>query len=372
MGVPDVVHFIHALNDRAIADVATRLAEQMRHQGLGVAIVASAVMPEAPRASDIEVIDLGGSGRRTVFRMPALASALRKLRPATIFAHAEGPARAALVATRGMRARPRLVGIVHNHYSSYPWKAPRVRRFLDSVAFRSLDCVVGVSPGVASDLRRTFPAAADRVRMVPEPLTRWDALAELAAEPIDQPWLDQRRPTLVTVGHVHPRKDHETLVRAIAELRTRGEVVPRVAIIGSDGDAYAGHVRRLIDELGLQDDIALLGAIPNPLPYVAAADAFVLSSRNEGLGIVLLEAMGLGTPIISTDAPSGPRWVLEDGRCGVMTPVGDPPALADAITRLLADEPMRRQLVQAGRERAREFTPASVAGQYLELAESLR
>jgi glycosyltransferase involved in cell wall biosynthesis len=370
--VTEIVHFLHALNDRTIADIACCLADEMHAAGRQTVVVASSVTPGARRPRSVEVIDLGGAGRRTLPTTRELARTLRHLDPSTVFAHAEGPARAALAVTKALRIRAELIGIVHNHHSSYEWSHARLRRVVDRLLLPRLDALVGVSPGVADDLRETFPAAADRVHMVPSPLTRWKVLPQLAAEPFEHPWFDGARPVLVTVGHVHARNDHETLVRAIAVLRDRGADVPRVAIIGSDGTEHAARVRALIESLGLDDDIALLGALDNPMPHVAAADGFVLSSRNEGLGIVLLEAMGLGTPIVSTDAPSGPRWVLEDGRAGLLAPVGDPPALAAAIQELLTDAATRERLTAAGRRRAGEFTPTRVARDYLDLADSLR
>lgn len=368
----EIVHFLHALNDRTIADVVCRLAEEMQRAGRPTVVVAATSSPDGHRPEGVEVIDLGGSGRRTLPTMRALARALRQTAPATIFAHAQGPARTALLVTRTSRPRPTLVGVVHNHHSSYEWSHPRVRRVVDRLLLPRLDALVGVSPGVAEDLLATFPAAAGRVHMIPPPLTRWASLSRLSAEPLQHPWFDGTRPVLVTVGHMHPRKDHATLVRAVAELRDRGGDAPRLAIIGSDSGQHADAIRALIIQLRLEDDVALLGVQANPMPYVAAADAFVLSSRNEGLPVVLLEAMGVGTPIVSTDAPSGPRWGLEDGRAGLLTPVGDPAALATAIQQVLADQALRERLVDAGRTRARRFSPGDIAQQHLELAEQLR
>ncbi|HUG86502.1 MAG TPA: glycosyltransferase, partial [Euzebya sp.] len=119
-------------------------------------------------------------------------------------------------------------------------------------------------------------------------------------------------------------------------------------------------------------DIALVGERTNPLPYVAAADLFVLTSRNEGLPVALLEAMGLGTPIVSTDALSGPRYALQDGRGGLITPVGDAAALASAIDRMLGDPTLSGRLAAISRKRADDFSPAHVATQYLDLADALQ
>lgn len=360
----EVVHLLHALNDRTIAAIVGCLAEQMRELGTSTAVIASCVRSGAARPEGVEVVDLGGSGRHTLPTVRALRRELGRLRPRVVFAPA-------VVAARGMASRPRLVGVVHNHYSTYPWAAPAVRRLIDRILLGRLDAVVGVSPGVATDLQATFPRMASRVHVVPEPLTRWGSMDNLAAETVTHPWFRGGHPVVVAVGHVHPRKDHETLVHALAHMRAAGGVVPRLAILGSDEGDHAARVRRLVRSLDLEDHVRLLGSVANPVPYVAAANALVLSSRNEGLGIVLLEAMAVGTPVVSTDAPSGPRWVLQDGRAGILTPVGDPAALGDAITRVLGDETLREQLVGAGHSRVASFTPQAVARDYLHLAAAL-
>ncbi|CAN5413788.1 N/A [soil metagenome] len=367
----DVVHFVHNLNDRTIAAVARCLVRETQEQGRSVVLVAGSVAAGADHPEGVQVIDLGGSGRKTLPTLRALSRVLRRMAPQVVFAHAEGPARAAVLATRSMRNRPVVVGVVHNHHSSYPWSYPRIRRVVDGQLLPRLDALVGVSPGVATDLATTFPALADRVHMIPAPLTRWAELEDLAAESLYHPWFDDARPVVVTVGHVHPRKDHETLLRAVVSLRAWGREV-LVMIVGSADGEHAAGIRRLVVQLGLQDHVALMGAITNPMPHIAAADVFVLSSRNEGLGIVLLEAMGVGTPIVSTDAPAGPRWVLQDGRAGLLTPVGDAEALATGIERVLGDAALRDRLTTVGRDRAEAFSPARITGQHLALAERLR
>lgn len=373
MGRGTVVHLLHALNDRAIADVVCTVSEQQRRAGEDVVVVASHVAPGARAPDGVPLVDLGGRGRKTLPTVFRLVGALRELEPVLVVAHGEGPARAAVLAARlARRARPRVVTVAHNHYSTYPWTLPRLRRAADAVTFRGADVVAGVSPGVAEDLCATFPAVAQRVAVLPAPLTRWDRLDELARGPVDHPWFDGERPVVVSVGHVHRRKDHATLVRAIGQLcRERGTAAPRLVIVGSTEHQPARELDALISELGLTGEVELVGERANPLPLLAKATAFALTSRNEGMGIVLLEAMALGVPLVSTDAPTGPRWLLEGGRSGLLTPVGDPAAVAEAIGRLLDDAALREALIARGRERVTAFSPAAVAEAYGALFDDL-
>jgi glycosyltransferase involved in cell wall biosynthesis len=88
-------------------------------------------------------------------------------------------------------------------------------------------------------------------------------------------------------------------------------------------------------ELGLQESVSLLGNVSNPYVFMAKSAVFVLSSRYEGLPTVLVEAMACGCPVVSTDCPSGPSEILNDGEYGHLTPPGDPDALAAAILDVL-------------------------------------
>ena len=89
--------------------------------------------------------------------------------------------------------------------------------------------------------------------------------------------------------------------------------------------------------LGVGDDVALPGYMPNPYPYMARARVFALTSAWEGFGNVLVEAMACGCPVVATDCPTGPAEILDGGRFGPLVPVGDAPALAAAIASVLAN-----------------------------------
>jgi glycosyltransferase involved in cell wall biosynthesis len=369
-----VLHVLHALNGRTIAEVVTVLAEQMARRGIEVTVAATVRTADAgaPPAG-VRVVDLGGSPDRTVTALPALRQLLTRSRPAAVFAHGNGPTRATILAARSLRRRPRVIGIEHNHYSSYPWNLRRVRDGVNRLVLPRADVIAGVSGGVVDDLAATFPALEGKLTVLPPPLTRYDQLDALAAAPVDHPWFADEMPIVVTVGHVHPRKDHRTLVRAMARVRdVAGPSAARLAIIGADQSAEAGHVRALIDELDLAGSVELLGARTDPLAFVARSTVFALSSRNEGMPVSILEAMALGRPIVSTDCPSGPAWILEDGAHGLLAPVGDATALGDALVRMLTDEQLRERCGRWGRARAADFSPAAITERYLELAEAPR
>jgi glycosyltransferase involved in cell wall biosynthesis len=373
---PRVVHLVYALNRRTLAAVATVLAAEKQELGCEVTVLAVKGKVEAGLAREGAVppgvhAELVGqdSTWRTSGAVPAVRAAFRRLEPDVVFAHGNGPIRAAVLATVGWAGRPRVVGIEHNHYSSYAWDMPRTRKLVNRLLLPRADAIAGVSGGVVDDLELTFPALAGHVELLPPPLTRYADIARLAAEPADHPWFDDDVPVVTTVGHVHPRKDHRTLVRAMARLRDNaGPRAARLVIIGSAGGSEAAAVRALVDELDLTSQVALLGEQSNPLRFVARSTVFALSSRNEGMPVSILEALALGIPVVSTDCPSGPRWILEDGEKGLLVPVGDHLALADAILRMLGDADLRHRLSAWGPARAADFSPATIARRYLATA----
>ena len=132
-------------------------------------------------------------------------------------------------------------------------------------------------------------------------------------------------------------------------------------IIGEGEERQA--IEKIIDASPYSDDICLMGKIANPFPYMAKADVFVLSSEWEGFGNVLVEALACGATVVSTDCHSGPGEILEDDKYGLLVPVGNPAALAEAIERsLLHPFPAEQSIA-----RARDFSVEKAVAQYIKV-----
>jgi glycosyltransferase involved in cell wall biosynthesis len=150
----------------------------------------------------------------------------------------------------------------------------------------------------------------------------------LAGQRPDHPWVSPGQPPVILgVGRLVPAKDFATLIRAFAEVRRRRAA--RLVILGEGPERPA--LTALAAELGLTDDVSLPGFKANALAYMAGSAVFVLSSAWEGLPTVLIEALAAGARVVSTDCPSGPREILQEGRLGALVPVGNATALAGAI-----------------------------------------
>ena len=221
------------------------------------------------------------------------------------------------------------------------------------------DAVVGVSRGVTTEFAKIPGLAGERVHTVYNPiLTRY--IARKSREPVDHRWLDGSDvPVVLAIGKLIARKGFSTLLHAFARLLARR---PARMIVLGEGRLRPSLVA-LADRLGAAPYVDFPGFAENPYAFLAKADLFVLSSRNEALPTVLIEAMVCGCPVVSTDCEFGPREILEDGRHGPLVPVGDPEALAAAMLSVLDRPPHREAL----RDRAGFFEAARAVDRYEEL-----
>lgn len=173
-------------------------------------------------------------------------------------------------------------------------------------------------------------------------------------------------PLVLAVGRLVGYKGFEYLVRAMRD------VPAHLVIVGEGPDR--GLLEEEIARGGVGDRVSLVGSVPDLAPWMHAADVFALPSvmRSEAFGLVQVEAMVCGKPVVNTALDSGVPYVSLDGESGLTVPPRDPAALAAAIRRLLADPALRERFGQAGRERAaRLFGVPAMARETLRLYETL-
>ncbi len=167
---------------------------------------------------------------------------------------------------------------------------------------------------------------------------------------------------VVNVGRLCDQKDQVTLLQAFALLIR--EIDAHLWLVG-EGPARA-QLKALTASLGLSERVQLMGWLPDPFPVLAKADLFVLSSRFEGFGNVLVEALACGVPCVSTDCPSGPSEILCGGEFGRLVPTQDPQALAQAMAATLKlSKPEREAQIDRGLNRAHDFDISVVGRTYL-------
>jgi glycosyltransferase involved in cell wall biosynthesis len=160
----------------------------------------------------------------------------------------------------------------------------------------------------------------------------------------------------VAVGALVGHKDHATLVDAAAALRTTR---PELHWVIAGEGPLRGALTARIAARALGDRVHLPGQVPDALRLIAAADVFVMSSREEGLGTSVLDAMALDVPVAATAAGGIPEML--DRGAGLLSPPGDVPALAASVGRILDDPALRASLIRRAQDRVEEFSATAMA-----------
>ena len=314
---------------------------------------------EEARAS-FSVVDLATPRARS---LPlALARYLRQRRPDALLAAMWPLTAIAPLALRLSGHRCKVLvsehGILSAQYRDWGRFHRLFLRLSTSVGYRSVDYRIGVSAGVAADMAALSGIRKDSFEVVYNPVPPRAVPEEAALDSADRLWSGPRSARILTVGTMKPVKNHPLLLRAFA-LLDRPDA--RLMFVGNGDERKA--LLSLAHDLGVADRVIFAGFHPDPTPFYKTADLFVLSSHYEGFGNVIVEALACGTAVVSTDCPSGPAEILENGRFGQLTPVDD----AEALSRAIADALEQPHDRNALKRRAADFAPQIAARKYLDL-----
>jgi glycosyltransferase involved in cell wall biosynthesis len=292
-----------------------------------------------------------------------LSAYLKRVRPDALLAAKNRANQVAIVARRLSKPPTRLAVRMGTHTSAAIAGQGRLKKALWNLPIRLFypmaDEIVAVSKGVKSDLLQITGLPPEKISVIANPVVS-HRLYALAAAPSPHPWFDDKTiPVILGVGRLTRQKDFATLVRAFA--RVKAIRACRLIILGDGKDRE--KLASLTRELAVDRDVQMPGFTANPYAYLNRAALFVLSSIWEGSPNVLTEALALGTPVVATDCPSGPREILNDGTIGRLVPVGDPEALAAAMLATLSAPPQAALLKGA----VREYTVAVSSRRYRDL-----
>lgn len=342
--------------------MALLLAAQQAAEGHVVSVVSLEQPPHGPLFPEFA---RAGVEVRTVPKRPGfdptlpprLLGVFRELRPDVVHTHNPPPQIYAIAPARLAGAR-----VVHTKHGPHPDAPHRLwlRRAGSALAAR----FVAVSPMTADFAREIRECPEDRLRVVqngtdldrfrPDPEARAALRAELGVA--DDAVL------LGTVGRMAPVKNHALLVRAAAPL-----LGPRLHLAIAGGGPEAPRTRALVEELGVAAFVHLVGEIREVPRFLAALDAFVLSSDVEGLPLSVTEAMGVALPVVSTAVGGVPKVVVA-GETGLLVPSRDEAALREALRAIASDGATRARMGQRARELALELYSAErMAREYMAL-----
>jgi glycosyltransferase involved in cell wall biosynthesis len=325
-----VAFFMPSFRGGGAERVMITLAQGLAARGVAAdMLVAQREGPNLPsQVAGIRIVDL--KAYRVLAALKLLAAYLRREPPDAMLSALPHANVVAVWARALARAPTRLVVSEHTIPSLSARNAETLRARLLPLfmrrAYPKADAIVAVSDGVARDLSALVGVPRERITRIYNPVVTPE-LVRKALEPLEHDWFRAGEPPVVLgAGRLVPAKDYECLLRAFAAVRARRPV--RLMILGEGGER--ARLERLAGTLRVAADVALPGFVDNPYRYMSRAAVFVLSSRWEGFGNVLVEAMACGAPVVSTDC-YGPREILEDGRHGLLVAVGDAASLARAI-----------------------------------------
>lgn len=231
---------------------------------------------------------------------------------------------------------------------------------LMKLAYYRADNIIANSYDTKSDIVKNLIVSEEKIALIRNPVlvSGYEALKE---ENIHEEWFSQKEIKVVlSVGRLHPQKNFPFLISAFKEVCNKRTNI-RLIIVG-EGEEES-RLLKLIKKEGIADVVKLVSFKANIYPYYQGADVFALSSSWEGFGNVLVEALSVGLPIVSTDCPGGPKMILKDTQYGRLIALGDKDSYVNALLNAL-DNTEKRMSSMAY---ARTFTVESVAKDYLKV-----
>jgi len=220
--------------------------------------------------------------------------------------------------------------------------------WLRRLAYRRADALVTMTHGAV----RFFDPVPGRIDQV---------IPNHASLPREPASYDQAGTRLVAVGRLVDQKGFDLLLQAFARIADR---FPSWELVIWGEGPLREELEQLRHDLGLDDRVAMPGITSEPGAWVSGADLFVLSSRFEGWGLVVGEAMAAGIPVVSFDCPWGPGEMIEHGRSGLLVPDQNVAALAATLAQAMVDSPLRQRLGETGREAMKRHAPERILAQW--------
>jgi glycosyltransferase involved in cell wall biosynthesis len=287
-------------------------------------------------SSKVNCVDL--NCEHTLPLVFALARYLKQVQPDALISTLHYANEAAILAKKISRVNTRVfLREANTPTAEARFQREQFKRRITPLLIRYLypwaDGIIGVSQGVSDDIAEIIGLPYEKIHTIYNPAIT-PQLFERAKESVDHPWLAAGEPPVILgVGKLQRQKDFSTLIHAFAKVKENRPA--RLIILGWGPER--SDLESLVRELELEEYVSFPDYVKNPYAYMARAAVFVLSSLWEGLPNVLIEALAVGVPVVSTNCRSGPEEILDRGKYGLLTPIQDSQALASAILRTLSE-----------------------------------
>lgn len=385
MNQTSIAIFVWGLEAKAIANNAAAMAQGFKD--LGIEQVWLVYLFKGPGKnvtipSGVKLIPLGV--KRSFLAPLFLAQFLRKEKPDVLISMPTVVNIPAIIGwlLSGSKSNSRgssSTKLILSEHSTMSYKAyveykrdlrMRLMPWLARIFYPLADGLRANSKEVLDDLLNNIqiPIQSDSATTITNPVNI-KAIAKCGEVKPNHPWLiNKDKPVILSVARLAKQKNFPLLIRALAMVREKLDA--RLIIVGDGSERES--LANLISQLGLEEFVSLAGFSNNPWSYMAKADVFALASEEEPFGLVLVEAMACGLPIVATDALSGgPRTILEAGQHGLLVANHDTSAFADSLLQVLTDANLRNRLIAAGKERCQTYRPKIIAQEWLSFIDNL-
>lgn len=335
-----------------------RFSQELSNAGHKIHLVGT-VIPDSTRERAPENLRLICLGSKSTYSavMP-LVDYLKKERPSYLLPSGAPLHVASAVAKNISGFDGGILTLTHTEMTDYLLERSLLNRTYLKFMLRrfrnTADGHLASSRGAADNLAKVLGLPKDRIGVLYNPAVD-DTLIARSHEAVDHPWLQSRStPLIVCAARLVVSKGIDVLIDAMRFVTAERKV--RLILLGSG--PLEASLKQRASGVGLADMIDFRGHVDNPYAYMRQADLFVLPTNYEGFANVIAEALACGCPVVSTDAPSGPREILADGNFGTLVPRRNPAALASAICASLDSSHDKARLVERGmRFHAKRVTP---------------
>jgi glycosyltransferase involved in cell wall biosynthesis len=323
-----------------------------------------------PNEVEVEILDIH-AGRNIlalaigfVRKISRLSSLIEKIGPDMVFSLLSSTNVTVILAKLVSRIHCGVIVSEHTHPSInleneiYGGITKKFMRYV----YPKADTIIAVSEGIKQDLIKNFNLPDNKIAVIYNPVDLKEVRMR-SQETVDHAWFHDDIPVIVSAGRLTKQKGYPYLIKAFSVVRR--SLPCRLMIIGEGEDK--AQLIGMVRALGIDRDVEFLGFQKNPFQYMARSSLFVLSSLYEGFGNVIVEAMALGLPVISTDCPSGPAEIIDDKKNGILVAVRDENELAQAILNVLTDRELRVHLSSEAKRKAEVFALEKITKDYRRL-----
>ncbi len=346
-----IVMFSSSLGKGGAERRITYLSNYFNHRGYKVIIALSRregnYLEELNREIRIKELTLfkkSFNGISTLFKIIMLIIVEK---PSVLFSNLYGMNRFIILTRLFFKKNPKIViGVVNN-----PLKAYRNRGFIRKF-YPMADILLANSNGIKESMIVNWNIRPEKIEVIHNGIDV-ENVKKKSRQNVILPKIPSNHKILISNGKLSVQKGFECLIEAV---KLVNQLIPCSLIILGEGPEYQ-RLNFVMNKLGLQDIIHLLGYKINPYAYLKKADVFVLSSVFEGFPNVILEAMACGVPVVATAAPFGPDEIIDNGNDGFLVNVGDYKGIAEKVIELLNNRELRNKFISNAEEKLKiKFT----------------